>query len=104
MFSVKGKTAIVTGGSSGLGFDITLRLLQGGANVMIASFSDLERDTAMPLLEEQGFKDRAAFCLTNVTDEKQMEHLVAYTAETLPHGITQRSMTSQKRISKKSFR
>ena len=82
MFSVKGKTAIVTGGSSGLGFDITLRLLQGGANVMIASFSDLERDTAMPLLEEQGFKDRAAFCLTNVTDEKQMEHLVAYTAET----------------------
>ena len=55
MFSVKGKTAIVTGGSSGLGFDITLRLLQGGANVMIASFSDLERDTAMPLLEEQGF-------------------------------------------------
>lgn len=29
MFSVKGKVALVTGGSSGLGFDITLRLLQG---------------------------------------------------------------------------
>ena len=28
MFSVKGKTAIVTGATSGLGFNIALRLLQ----------------------------------------------------------------------------
>lgn len=82
MYSVKGKTAIVTGGSSGLGFDITLRLLQGGANVMIASYSELERDTALPLLTEQGFGERVSFCLTNVTDEKQVEHLVAYTVDT----------------------
>ncbi len=82
MFSVRGKTAIVTGGSSGLGFDITLRLLQGGAKVMIASFSELERDTAMPLLEEQGFKGSVAFCLTDVTVEEEMEKLVAYTADT----------------------
>ena len=82
MFSVQGKTAIVTGGSSGLGFDITLRLLQGGANVMIASFSELERDTAMPLLAEQGFKDTVAFCLTDVTVEEEMERLVAHTVDT----------------------
>ena len=36
MFSVRGKTAIVTGATSGLGFNIALRLLQGGANVVIA--------------------------------------------------------------------
>ena len=29
MFSVKGKVALVPGGSSGLGFDIAYRLLQG---------------------------------------------------------------------------
>lgn len=39
MFSVKGKVALVPGGSSGLGFDIALRLLQGGAKVVIASNS-----------------------------------------------------------------
>ena len=81
MFSVSGKTAIVTGGSSGLGFDITLRLLQGGANVVIASYSELERDTAMPLLEEQGYQGKVVFCLTNVTNESDMENLVAFTAE-----------------------
>ena len=32
MFSVKDKVAVVTGATSGLGFNIALRLLQGGAN------------------------------------------------------------------------
>ncbi len=81
MFSVKGKTAIVTGGSSGLGFDITLRLLQGGANVVIASYSQLEGDTAIPLLEEQGYAERVTFCRTDVTKEEEVEALVTFTAE-----------------------
>lgn len=82
MFSVKGKTAIVTGGSSGLGFDITLRLLQGGANVMIASYSELERDTALELLKEAGFDETVGFCLTDVSKEEQVSRMVDYTVET----------------------
>ena len=82
MFSVAGKTAIVTGGSSGLGFDITLRLLQGGANVMIASYSQLECDTAIPMLEEAGFKGKVQFCKTDVSKEDQVEHLVDHTVKT----------------------
>lgn len=82
MFSVKGKVAIVTGGSSGLGFDISLRLLQGGAKVMIASYSELEKETAIPLLEEQGFKGSVCFCTTDVTVEEQMERLVDETVKT----------------------
>ena len=82
MFSVKGKTAIVTGGSSGLGFDITLRLLQGGAKVMIASYSQLEKETAIPLLEEQGFAGSVSFCTTDVSKEEEMERLVNTTVET----------------------
>jgi 2-deoxy-D-gluconate 3-dehydrogenase len=35
-FSVNGKTAIVTGGAMGIGFGIAQRLLEGGANVLIA--------------------------------------------------------------------
>lgn len=81
MFSVKNKTAIVTGGSSGLGFDITLRLLQGGANVVIASYSEIERDAAMPLLAEQGFTDTVSFCKTDVTNEEEVEKLAAYAVE-----------------------
>lgn len=34
---VRGKVAIVTGGTSGLGFCVAHRLLQGGAKVVIAS-------------------------------------------------------------------
>ena len=40
MLSVAGKVAIVTGGSSGLGFNIAARFLEGGANVVIASFDE----------------------------------------------------------------
>ncbi len=46
VFFVKGKVAIVTGGSSGLGFNVTARLLQGGANVVMASFNPAEENNA----------------------------------------------------------
>ena len=62
MFSVKGKVALVTGGTGGLGFNVSLRLLQGGANVVVASFSDDEADNAISLFEEAGYKeDRVLF-------------------------------------------
>lgn len=83
VFSVKGKVAVVTGGSSGLGFNVTARLLQGGANVVMASFSEAERDNAIGLLEEAGFgPDRVRFCLTNVTDEDDLKNLITFTDET----------------------
>jgi len=82
MFSVKGKVALVPGGSSGLGFDITLRLLQGGAKVVIASCNDVERDAAIPLLEEQGFAGKVKYYSCDVRDEAQVEALVNYTVET----------------------
>lgn len=80
MFSVEGKTALVPGGSSGLGFDIALRLLQGGASVVVASNSRTEEAAAMPLFEEQGFGGRVKFFLCDVRDEKQVAALVDFTA------------------------
>lgn len=82
MFSVEKKVAIVTGGSSGLGFDIALRLLQGGAKVVIASNSRIEEEAAMPLLEQEGFKGSVAFCFTDVRKEVDVEALVAFAAKT----------------------
>ena len=77
MFSVKGKTAIVTGATSGLGFNIALRLLQGGANVVLAGSSQAKGDYTLPVLEEAGFgADRVIFCKTNVREEADVENLI----------------------------
>ena len=77
MFSVKGKTAIVTGGTSGLGFNIALRLLQGGANVVLAGSSEAKGAYTLPVLEKAGYgPDRVIFCRTNVLLEEDMEALV----------------------------
>ena len=81
MFTVKGKTALVTGGTSGLGFNIALRLLQGGANVVVSSHSALEEESAMPLFEQAGFEGKVAFCLCNIREEEQVEALVDFTVK-----------------------
>lgn len=82
MFSVKGKTALVPGGSSGLGFDITLRLLQGGAKVVIASNSRVEEEAAIALLTEQGFGEQVKFHFCDVREEEAVAELVDFTAKT----------------------
>ena len=83
VFFVKGKTAIVTGGSSGLGFNVTARLLQGGANVVMASFNEAEENNACGVLEAKGFgPDRVRFFKANVTSEEDLEALIKFTDET----------------------
>ena len=83
VFGVKGKVAIVTGGSSGLGFNVTARLLQGGANVVMASFDPAEENNALGVLETKGYgPDRVQFCLTNVTNEDDLQNLIKFTDET----------------------
>ena len=81
MFSVKGKVALVPGGSSGLGFDIAYRLLQGGAKVVIASNSTVEEEAAMDLLQKYGFGDSVKFCFCDVREEEQVAKLVDFTVD-----------------------
>ena len=81
MYSVEGKVALVTGGSSGLGFDITLRLLQGGAKVVMASNSHIEEEASLDLLKKQGFEESVAFCFTDVRNEEEVENMVRFTVE-----------------------
>ncbi len=77
MFSVKDKVAIVTGATSGLGFNIALRLLQGGAKVVLAGSSQKKGDYTLPILEEAGYgPDRVVFCRTDVRKEEDVEKLV----------------------------
>jgi NAD(P)-dependent dehydrogenase (short-subunit alcohol dehydrogenase family) len=54
LFSVAGKTALVTGGSSGLGLIMAQGLLQNGARVIIASRSQEKCDAALAELSPFG--------------------------------------------------
>ncbi|OKS88226.1 SDR family NAD(P)-dependent oxidoreductase [Mucilaginibacter polytrichastri] len=68
------KTALITGGASGLGKAIAERLTEEGATVVIA---DLNEDAGKELAE----KLKGYFIKTNVTDAASVEAAVAYTVE-----------------------
>lgn len=80
MLYVKGKVAIVTGGTSGLGFCVAQRLCQGGAKVVIAGTTEAKGKAAIELLKEKDYD--VTFCRADVRNEADVEHLVAFTAET----------------------
>ncbi|MDO4274787.1 MAG: SDR family oxidoreductase [Eubacteriales bacterium] len=80
MLYVKGKTAIVTGGTSGLGFCVAQRLCQGGARVVIAGSTEEKGKVAIELLKEKGYE--VSFCKADLRSEKEVEQLVAFAAET----------------------
>ena len=81
IFYVKGKVAIVTGGTSGLGFCTAQRLLQGGASVVISGSTDAKGAQAVSLLKEAGY-EKVTFCKANLCSEEEVANLVRFTAET----------------------
>lgn len=80
MLYVKGKVAIVTGGTSGLGFCVAQRLCQGGAKVVISGSTEEKGQSAAALLKESGHD--VSFCKANLRSEAEVENLVKFTAET----------------------
>ncbi|WP_226641743.1 SDR family NAD(P)-dependent oxidoreductase [Mesobacillus subterraneus] len=74
------KTAIITGGASGIGRAAALRFASEGAQVVIGDINvDGGRATA-ELIEKHG--GRAIFTELNVSDSKQMKELISVTVET----------------------
>lgn len=72
MYSLEGQTAIVTGGSTGLGLAITRCLISAGAKVIVLSSRSPER-SADALSE---FGEQVAFYQFNVTDTDSTQQMV----------------------------
>ncbi|HJO12300.1 MAG: SDR family oxidoreductase [Gammaproteobacteria bacterium] len=78
LFSVAGKLALVTGGSSGLGLMMAKGLLQNGARVIIASRKQEKCDMALSELEQYG---ECSAMVADVTNTEQRHALVAQVQE-----------------------
>ncbi len=72
-FSLHGKTAIVTGGNSGLGQAFATALAKAGANLFIPSFLDDNEETQF-LIEKQGVSVK--FMQTDLTEKGMPKQII----------------------------
>ena len=72
LFSVRGKNALVTGGSSGLGLMMAKGLLQNGASVTIASRSQEKCDQALNELTSHGHCKAICADMTSAEDRHRL--------------------------------
>ena len=81
---LKGRKALVTGASSGIGKATALRLGREGADVCVNYYAEQERadaEAAVAAIEQEGTK--AVALQADVGDETQVEQLLAQTKEKL---------------------
>ena len=86
---LKGKVAIVTGSSRGVGKNIALELARAGADIVVAARTEQVRDPKLPgtisetAEEIRALGRRALPIRTDVTDEESIEAMVRRTLEEL---------------------
>lgn len=80
LLSLSGKTAIVTGGSEGIGFAICNRLGEAGARVVIAARHEDGAKKAVEELSQKGIT--AMYVVTDVSVEEEVKRLVTETVQT----------------------
>ncbi len=80
MLNLSGKTAIVTGGAGGIGYGISYRLAEAGANVVIANRTKADGLHAASELSSKGWK--ATAIQTDVSIEESVKKMVDETIKT----------------------
>jgi len=79
LFELHGKTAIITGGATGIGKQMAEALADMGANVVIAARNLARCQKAAAELEKTGIKALAFSC--DVVDPKQVQEMVDKTMD-----------------------
>ena len=83
MFSLEGKTAIITGAERGIGLEIAAGFAKTGANIVIAGLMESEFDHAIAYVKEAN--DVKCVCIqTDVSVEDSVKNLVKKTLELFP--------------------
>lgn len=77
---LKGKTALVTGSTSGIGKAIATRLAADGANVILNGFGDAKEIEALRAGIERDHKVKAAFSGADLTKPEAIEAMMAEAA------------------------
>ncbi len=72
LFDLSGRTALVTGGSSGIGLEMAKGLLQNGARVIIASRSRRKLDEALTELADHPEAAAIEFDITAAADRQRL--------------------------------
>jgi NAD(P)-dependent dehydrogenase (short-subunit alcohol dehydrogenase family) len=78
--NLAGKTAVVTGGSRGIGFSIARALVEGGANVVITGTTQETLDSALLDLRRAGHGAQVHAVRADVRRHEQVEQLMTSTA------------------------
>jgi 2-dehydro-3-deoxy-D-gluconate 5-dehydrogenase len=79
LLNLTGKTAIVTGGTIGIGLGITNRLCEAGVNVVVANRNPEEAQTTVDELTKKGYKIKAI--KADVSLEEDVKNLVDQTIQ-----------------------
>lgn len=73
-FSLKGKTALITGAAYGIGFAIAKAFHEAGATIVFNTSRQESVDNAMKAYDAEGIQARGYVC--DVTDEKAVQEMV----------------------------
>src|SRR5574344_642555 len=82
LFSLAGKTAIVTGGERGIGLEIACGFARAGADIVIAGMLESEFAHASELIKSEGVE--CTVIPTDVSNEDSVKNMVKRVKETFP--------------------
>ena len=73
---LEGKTAVITGGASGMGRATVLRFLDEGANVVVADYNAATGEETIKMAKDAGHPDAVCFIRTDVAKEADIEAMM----------------------------